>query len=174
MRNRIFAGLAILAGLATPIEAKAQALSESVVSITNATVSTVNFSLGSADDETQKWIDGTLKSRETKAYKVWANTRLRIAVISGGFRITRYFAVSAGERYRIGVDDNQLYDLRQLHARDLEETKLTPAKEEKEAVTPPPPKKDTPRSGGLIRDQASAFPYNASKRLQAFSAWGSL
>jgi hypothetical protein len=135
MRNRILVGLTILAGLAMPIEAKAQAISDSGVTITNDTVSSVSFSLGSADDETQKWIDGTLKSREITAYKVWAKTTLRIAVTSGGFRIIRYYAVLPGERYRIGVDDNQLYDLRQLHARDLGETKLTPVKEEKEAVT---------------------------------------
>jgi hypothetical protein len=170
MLPKIPVGLAILLGLATPIEARAQALSESVVSITNATVSTVNFSLGSADDGTQKWIDASLKRRQTKAYKVWANTRLRIAVTSGGFRIIRYFAVSPGERYRIGVD-NKLYDLRRLHARDQGETKLTPVKEEKEAVIPTPPK-DMPRSLYLPNEPPIQFPAARSSGMGCWNSGG--
>jgi hypothetical protein len=139
MKSRVLVSLALLTTLALPSEARAQALSDSVVSVTNATVSSVSFSLGSADAETQK-IDGSLKSRETKAYKIWTNTRLRIAVTSGGFRIIRYFEVLPGERYRIGVDAEHLYDLRQLHPRDEGETKLTPVKEEKIVVPPKSPK----------------------------------
>lgn len=135
MRSKIVVGFAILTVLAMARDSRAQALSDRMVSITNSTASTVTFSLGSADDETQKWLDGTLESQQTKAYQIWGSTWLRIAVTSGGFRIIRLYAISPGERYRFGVDDKHLYDLRQLHARDRGETTLIPSKEEKEPVT---------------------------------------